>query len=235
MAPARDAWRDVMVFALPMAADIAVADREPLLHAVRRALMALSRDSKGGLPRLFSGHEADGAPPRSGRHEHVFLAGADLDGDGRIERLIVAAPWACDRSARPHRDEPACFDRVVSSLAVVRAGRLGILPLKQGAARSADNMLTGPALTWESHTFYRPTRHAGRGKEPAVALLRDVIAECERRGLPRPEPELLELTAGPNGGIAARLRLRFAIAVAGPIMLGRDSHNGGGLFEAVGR
>ena len=61
--------------------------------------------------------------------------------------------------------------------------------------------------------------------------MRDVIAECERRGLPRPEVELLELNAGPNGGgLAARVRLRFAVAIEGPIMLGRDSHKGGGLF-----
>jgi hypothetical protein len=33
--------------------------------------------------------------------------------------------------------------------------------------------------------------------------------------------------AGPNrGGLEARLRLRFAIAVDGPILLGQDSHAG---------
>jgi CRISPR-associated protein Csb2 len=90
----------------------------------------------------------------------------------------------------------------------------------------------GAARDWESHTAYRPTRHAGRGKEPAAALLRDVFAECERRGLPRPQAELLHLDMGPKGGIAGRLRLRFAIPVAGPILLGRDSHKGGGLFLA---
>jgi CRISPR-associated protein Csb2 len=100
MAPVNDAWRDVMVFALPPEPKIAVADRAAMLRAVRRALMALSRNSRGDVPRIFSGHEADGAPARSGQHEHVFLAGADLDGDGGVERLIVAAPWVCDRSFR---------------------------------------------------------------------------------------------------------------------------------------
>jgi hypothetical protein len=63
-----------------------------------------------------------------------------------------------------------------------------------------------------------------------AALLRDVVDECERGGLPRPEPKLLRATAGPTGGIAARLGLRFAVAVTVPILLGRDSHLGSGLF-----
>ncbi len=233
MAPVKDAWRDVMIFSVPPETRVAVTDVTALLRAVRRALMALSRNSDGSVPRLFSGHEAGGAPANSGRHEHVFLSGADLDGDGYIERLIVAAHWACDRSVQPRRGDPACFDRVVSSLEVVRAGRLGVIPLVLRAASSTDSALIGPAREWESHTRYCPTRHASRGKDLASAIVQDVTTECERRGLPRPEAELQELTAGPNGGgITARARLRFAVAVEGPIMLGRDSHMGGGLFGA---
>jgi hypothetical protein len=45
---------------------------------------------------------------------------------------------------------------------------------------------------------------------------------------------VIEASAGPRGGNpVARLRLRFATAVPGPLMLGRDSHRGGGLFAAV--
>lgn len=230
MAPVKDASRDVAVFLLPANARVAVADRTDLLRAVRRALMALSRDDKGHVPPLFSGHEPDGAPASSGRHRHVFLACADLDRDGRIEQVIVAAPWACDRSARPSQGERAGFDRVAASLNVVRAGRLGVVPLR---ISSTDQRLNGPAQIWESHTDYRPTRHAGRDKDPVGPLLRDVAAECERRALPRPAIELLDLSVGPRDGIIARLRLRFAVAIGGPVLLGRDSHQGGGLFEAI--
>jgi CRISPR-associated protein Csb2 len=222
----------VVAFSLPPNVRVAVGDRVDLLRAVRRALMALSRDDKGNVPPLFSGHELDGAPAGSGRHRHVFLACADLGRDGRIEQLIVAAPWACDRSGRPGRGERAKFDRVAASLKAVRAGRLGVVPLR---ITSADQRLIGPARTWESHTDYRPCRHAGRSKDPIAPLLHDVTAECERRGLPRPEIELLDLSVGPKDGVAARLRLKFAVAVSGPILLGRDSHQGGGLFEAVAR
>lgn len=237
MAPVRDAWRDVAAFSLAPEAGVAIADGAALLHAVRRALMALSRTGSRDVPRLFAGHEPDGAPAGSGGHEHVFLAADDVDGDGRIDRVLVAAPWVCDRSGRARRrSDRALFDRVVSSLGEVRAGRLGVIALGGPSTPAGDDPLLGPAPLWESRTPYRPTRHAGRGRDARAALVQDVLAECERRGLPRPEVELLALDAGPNGGnLAARLRLRFAVAVAGPVMLGRDSHKGGGLFAAADR
>ncbi len=230
IAPVRDSWREVIAFSLPEDARVAAADGADLLHAVRRALMALSRDDKGHVPPLFSGHEPDGAPAGTGRHRHVFLGCADLDRDGLIDQLIVAAPWACDRTVHPGRGEAAQFDRVTAALQVVRAGRLGVIHLRP---IPEDERLNGPSRGWESHTIYRPTRHAGRGKDAAAALLRDVAIECERRGLPVPEIDLLELFEGPKGGVAARLRLRFAVAITGPILLGRDSHQGGGLFRAI--
>ena len=234
MAPKKDVSHDALVFSIAPETNIVTADAAPLLHAVRRALMALSRDDNGHLPRLFSGHEREGAPARSGGHEHVFLAADDADGDGRIDRLILAAPWACDRTAKGSRENRACFDSVSTALTNVRAGRLGVLTLGPACALAAGDPLVGPARMWKSRTPYRPTRHAGRGKEMDAAVVRDAIAECERRGLPKPEVELLELNAGPNGGnLAARMRLRFAVALEGLIILGRDSHMGGGLFAAV--
>jgi CRISPR-associated protein Csb2 len=227
MAPVREARRDVVFFSLPTEARIVVADRADLLRAVRRALMALSRDDNGNVPPLFSGHEPDGAPASSGRHRHVFLAGADLDHDGHIDHLMVAAPWTCDHAAQPDRRQRSDFERVVSSLETVRAGRLGVITLR---ISSPDQRMIGPARIWESHTGYRPAHHAGRGKDPVAPLLRDVAAECERRSLPNPDIELLDLSVGPRESVAGRLRLKFAVAVAGPILLGRDSHTGGGLF-----
>jgi CRISPR-associated protein Csb2 len=119
---------------------------------------------------------------------------------------------------------------------MVRAGKLGVIVFGSPAALLTGDPLMGPAHVWESCTLYRPTRHAGKGEDPAAAVVYDAVAECQRRQLPRPEIELLELNAGPNGGgVEARLRLRFAVAIEGPIMLGRDSHAGGGLFETLRR
>lgn len=236
MAPQKDILHDVLAFSIAPETNIATANAASLLYAVRRALMALARDDNdnGHVPRLFSGHEREGAPARSGGHDHIFLAADDADGNGRIDRLIVAAPWACDRTTKGRREDRACFERVSRKLIHVRAGKLGVLNLGPARVLAASDPLIGPVRAWESRTVYRPTRHVGRGKDPDAAVVSDVIAECERRGLPKPEVELLELSAGPNGGsLAARVRLRFAMAVAGPIMLGRNSHKGGGLFATV--
>ena len=149
--------------------------------------------------------------------------------------MIVAAPWVCDRTTRGKCEDRACFDGVVTTLTNVRAGSLGILTLGPAHALATGDPLVGPSRVWESRTPYRPTRHAGRSKEINTFVAQDVISECERRGLPRPEVELLKLNIGPNGGgLAARVRLRFAMVIEGPVMLGRDSHKGGGLFGAVG-
>ena len=45
--------------------------------------------------------------------------------------------------------------------------------------------------------------------------------------------ELLSHDTGPRGGIRARFRITFSIAVQGPLLFGRDSHMGGGLFTAA--
>ncbi|MGH7073614.1 MAG: type I-G CRISPR-associated protein Csb2, partial [Stellaceae bacterium] len=171
MAPVRGSWRDLMVFSLAADARVAVGDRSDLLRAVRRALMALSRDEdkEGRVPPLFSGHAPDGAPAGSGRHEHVFLAACDGDGDGMIDRLIVAAPWICDHTSSRTAHLAGRFDRVVSRLATVHAGRLGVVSLVPRLDAALDHALVGPARVWESHTLYRPTRHAGRGKDPGAA------------------------------------------------------------------
>jgi CRISPR-associated protein Csb2 len=57
------------------------------------------------------------------------------------------------------------------------------------------------------------------------------VAECARRSLPHPEVEVLEYSPTPGGGnLRVRARLRFANSVLGPVLLGQESHRGGGLF-----
>jgi CRISPR-associated protein Csb2 len=234
MAPLRDAWREAATFPIPAQANIAVTDGKALVHAARRALMALSREGKDQVPRIFSGHEADGRPAAEGRHGHVFLAADDANGDGLIDRLIVAAPWVCDHSGNPPtwRDR-AVFDRVVSALKELRAGRLGVVALGSPVGLTGGDPLIGPARDWRSRTLYLATRHVGRRQNPATALIRDVTTECLRRSLPAPEVEILEFSVVPNGGgLAAHARLHFGSAIRGPLLLGRDCHKGGGVFAA---
>jgi CRISPR-associated protein Csb2 len=219
--------RGIACLRLPPEAGVAVAQGNELVRAARRALMSLARQADGSVPLLFSGHAPDGAAARSGQHRHAFVAAIDEDGDGMVDTLVIAAPWTCDRTIEPDPRSAQLFDQVISGLQSLRAGRLGLLDL---ARSEPDDRLVGSACEWESHNDYRPTRHASDKAEHAEAVLQDVTAECRRRGMPEPRPEIIDLRPGPRGGVTARLRLRFAIAVAGPILLGRDSHAGGGVF-----
>ena len=210
-------------------------DRSALIHSLRRALMALARDDSGHVSRLFSGHESDGRSDSAGYHTHVFLA-ADGDAaneDDTIARLIVAAPWAVDRRAKPRRGDRRLFEVVARQLTDLRAGRLGRFAELSAESIEDGDPLVGPAITWVSKTLYVATRNLKKRDDPAAAVKADVAAECHRRGLPIPvEIRVLDVDVGPRGGGPhAKLRLRFANAVRGPILLGRDSHAGGGLFH----
>jgi CRISPR-associated protein Csb2 len=234
--PVRDVHRDIVV--LPLSSDNRppIAERGEFLEAVRRALMALARDFSGHAERkpgrLFSGHEPDGAPARSGRHDHVFLAADDSDGDGLIDRLLIVAPWRADRTPKAWKKDREDFERVTGALEIVRAGRLGVFEFAAPEDLSEDDRIARRSRHWISATPYVPTRFPKRREEVRGELAKDLMLECRRRGLPRPNVEIIELDAGPHGGLRATVRLEFAVAVAGPLLLGRDSHAGGGLFCA---
>ena len=208
--------------------------RGELVRHLRRALMALARDDAGRVGPLFSGHEPDGSSDRQGHHAHVFLV-ADSDGvnDGSIMRLVVAAPWAVDHKAK-HRDRRV-FDEITRRLVELRAGRVGRFHHLTAVPVDDGDRLIGPALRWVGKSPYVATRNLRTRNNPTEFLRADVVAECVRRDLPTPtKVEVSDLRFGPKGGRpAAELILHFAVAVRGPLVLGRDSHMGGGLFHAV--
>ncbi|MDE0039372.1 MAG: type I-U CRISPR-associated protein Csb2 [Gammaproteobacteria bacterium] len=208
-------------------------DGPRLVGHLRRALMALARDDGGRVDALFSGHRYDGRPDNGGRHAHVFLAADDgLGGAGPIERLIVIAPWVADRRAKP-RDRRK-FDDVTRQLEDLRAGRLGRFDQLHAKPMEDGDTLIGPTTTWTNATPYVATRNLKKHDDPTQAIQSDVVIECRRRGLPAPTGvDVAELQVGPRGGRpTAMLTLRFAVSVRGPLLLGRNSHTGGGLFHA---
>ena len=232
MAPEKQAFREAAVFAIEGDAPPAAA-RADILTALRRALMALDRDENGAVSPLFSGHEANGAPAGNGAHRHIFLAtGANRDGS-RLARLYVVRPDTADRKSRLSNDEKARFERVTKKLETVRAGRHGVLRLRGPAAPGPDDRLFARSRVWTSLTDFSPTRHPRNGADARAFLERNIHAEVLRRGYPEPKVELLSHHTGPRGGIRARFCLAFSIAVQGPLLLGRDSHMGGGLFAAT--
>lgn len=205
-----------------------------LVHHLRRALMHLARDDSGRVGRLFSGHESDGQSDSRGHHDHVFLAADDGGvGDGSVGRLIVVSPWAADRRAK--RRPVRVFDEVTQKLTELRAGSVGRFDRLAAEFLEDGDPLIGPALTWISKTPYVASRNLKKRNGLAEFVKADLVAECSRRGLPKPNQiDLSDLLVGPRGGNpTGQVTLHFAVAVRGPLLLGRDSHRGGGLFHAV--
>lgn len=210
---------------------------ETLARALRRAVMARVQAQLGrgaGLPSFFTGHQENGGPARSGMHEHLFFVADDRDGDGRLDRVAVVAPQLADRTVTGnYRPELRVLERALAELNVLRAGPAGAPRLVPVAEPDDSDPVFGRACHWVSRTSYRPTRHPRRTADAGDLLRRDVLLECERRGLPKPEVKVIEVATGPRGGIAARLRIAFGVSVSGPLLLGAGSHFGAGLFGAA--
>ena len=225
---------DTVAFSLDTSGINTRQDQEVIIMHLRRALMALARDNAGRVGKLFSGHEPHGAPARSSTHEHVFLAVDNSGGDEKMNRLIVAAPWACDRQSNATNRNRLLFQQVTNALVELRAGRLGRFDHLVATPVQDGDPLIGPAKCWVSKSPYAATRNLKKTVNIASFVSNDVMLECARRGLPRPtDVEILTATSGPNGGQpTANVKIRFARAVLGPLMLGRNSHRGGGLFHA---
>jgi CRISPR-associated protein Csb2 len=246
MAPARDEPPSVHIFAIDPADALPLVSRQALTRALRRAVMARVDDEwrkdrgrrNEPLPTFFTGHEPDGASARSGRHEHLFFIADDSNGDGWIDRLAIVAPHLADRSVSYNSDRGSTtrgnlqlLDRALAGLTVLRAGSVGVPRVSMMPEPRDGDPLFGRAARWVSETPYRPTHHPKRdGIAEGVAA--DLVTECTRRGFPRPAVDILDIAQGPRGGLVIRARLRFSTAVRGPVILGRDSHFGAGMFAA---
>ena len=234
MRPLAGAERATGVYCFGIETGLSAAATEvECVRALRRATMARVQETLGRrevLPKFFTGHEPDGAASRDADHAHLAFAI-----DPHRARLFVVAP----HRLQGHPPKPGEFaalkklDTALQGLSDLRAGASGHLRLAVAVIDTETDPLFHPARVWESVTDYHPTRHAKRMTQ-AEALVADVTAEIARRGLAQPEHiEVLGLQSGPRGGVAARLRLRFAVAVSGPLLFGRTRHMGGGLFVGV--
>ncbi|HLI13803.1 MAG TPA: type I-U CRISPR-associated protein Csb2 [Alphaproteobacteria bacterium] len=204
-----------------------------LARALRRAVMARVQEKIGreALPAFFTGHAADGAPLRSGRHEHLAFIF-----DAPRKRLLIVAPHilAHRDASNPERERhlPLLGD-ALEDFRELCAGPAGKLALALTTVEQSDDPLFMPSLIWKSVTPYRVTRHAKLG-DAAAALAANLLAECLRAGFPQPRIEVPEVFGKRGLGLFGRAQLIFRSAVAGPLLLGRDRHFGGGLFKAKG-
>jgi CRISPR-associated protein Csb2 len=203
-----------------------------LARALRRAVMARVQTEMGtnaDLPVFFSGHMPDKTPARSGQHRHLAFAF-----DASRKRLMIVAPHILERREVAPNDRKwlSILDRALKGFRELRAGSAGKLALTACHSGVEGDRLLARSSIWKSLTPYRVTRHARLG-DAAAALEANLLAECRRAGLPQPQIEITKTFAKSGTGLLGFAQLEFRTAVAGPILLGRDRHFGGGLFEAV--
>lgn len=207
-------------------------DHHELSRALRRAAMARVQEQLGSrttLPVFFSGHEPNGAPAGSGGHEHLAFAF-----DAARKRLILLAPHVLERrEARPaERENLLNLSQALADFRELRAGKAGALTVVPCPIEMQEDPLFATSRSWESLTPYRVTRHA-KMHDPVRVLKADLLTECRRAGLPRPEIDIVDAFGRPGLGLFGHAKLTFRGAIAGPILIGRDRHFGGGLFEAT--
>lgn len=208
------------------------ADPLGLTRALRRAVMARVQETLGertALPAFFTGHAPDGKPARSGQHEHLAFVF-----DVPRKRLLIIAPHILEHRAanRTENRHLHTLEEALADFRELRAGSAGKLSLVSSAVDLSCDPLFAPSLHWESQTPYRVTRHA-KLNDATAALETDLATECLRAGLPQPQIEIIRTFAKSDLGLFGFAKLKFNIAVTGPLLLGRDRHCGGGLFEAA--
>ncbi len=196
-----------------------VDDPDParLADSLRRALMSRCQCHFGRLPTWISGHEGHGAPATG--HDHLQFA-VDLP----RRRLLVMDPTVSRRRA----DDLRRFEAALSGFTELRAGPAGLLGLVP-ADPLPEDPLFAPSTKWESITPYQVERHVQAGSLRAAIEL-DLRASLRRCAQPEPiEVDVHEVEVGPQG-LSGLVRLTFAHAIEGPLLLGRSKHRGGGLF-----
>lgn len=257
----------------------APAPPRPPLRPVTTALLALSTHSgsRSALPPLARTlpqaeliHRAlvsrvDGACPElTGKdarqqpltgHKHAHVMPLDLDGDGRLDHVLVHAPMGLGpRAQRAIQGLERTWSKGgVGELRVAMAGEgtledLRALPMP--LARGVERVL-GPhqgARRWTSLTpMVLPRFRKPKGKNTAIEQVRHELAT---RGLSPAAIEILPWdvqtlhfrhairsrrapAAAPPADIGYAFRLVFDEPTRGPISLGYGSHFGLGLFGAA--
>lgn len=217
------------VFAFSIESGLVVnADPIRLSRAFRRAVMARVRDVLGNdrLPAYFTGHQEDGAPRRSEDEPHLSFQFDPIN-----QQLLILSPELLNRCRqRDSKDDDAVLESALKDFRELRSGPDGNLKISPALLDSTTNPLLADSKVWESVTPYQVNRHARKSTAETV-LRNDVLIECERRNLPRPEVTVLNWSVDPKSGLRGNLQLKFISPVSGPIVLGRSRHLGGGIFK----
>lgn len=218
-----------------------------LLHRSLASLcgkLAVSNQATKALLGTVEGHRVDTD------HQHAHLIPLDLDGDERIEHVLVWTPMGLDaqaqRAVRGVRTTYMKGGAGELQVTVVGMGGLTDIARLQEPFGSIRRTIDS-SVTWESVTPFLPPRHLKpRGVN---ALEGQVEAELASRGLRAREIVILDReehlrrrfrhfvirdgVTRPPSDVGLALRIVFDRPVQGPICLGFGSHYGLGRFESV--
>lgn len=227
-----------------------IARTLPQAELLHKALVAKLGFDGEPCPELVGRDEA-GEPLKG--HVHAHILPIDLDGDRRLDHVIVFAPMRlgprAQHAVRSLRRTYMKGGVGELQVAVAGAGTLSDLRAIGAGLWSAIEKLLGPpggTTSWVSATAFVPPRHIK--KQGRSSLAGQVEAELKVRGFPPAKVEVLEWTGetlalrhfvrrrqrGPQPPIDVgfAIRLHFDIPVVGPICLGYGSHFGLGRFSA---
>lgn len=203
----------------------------------------------------LTGRDTKGSPLRGNRHEHAHTLPLDLDGDGRIDHLMIHAKMGlgniAQQAIRTLRRTWTKGGIGELQLALVGSGDRHIFRKLPGSLGLNMEKIVGPtngAQVWKSVTPFVPPRFVKtHGKN---SLFGQINSELESRNLPAiiKFEFVLEEEKNRNMGHFVRLRrnrkpppvnigyclkLFFPNSIQGPLSLGYASHFGLGLFQAV--
>jgi len=197
--------------------------------AFRRAVMRRFQEEIGRgeqLPPFVTGHD------RHGRRADERLPHLSFAFDPESRRLLLISP--CRRDRRPvtprSRRAWATLEQAMAGFSELRATGVGRLRVEGAEVLEGSDRLLAPSRVWVGRTPYVVNRHYKR-VAGAWALVMDVEAACGVLGLPPPEVRVRDARGVPGAGLTGWVALRFEGPVAGPILLGRTRHKGGGLFS----
>jgi CRISPR-associated protein Csb2 len=195
------------------------------------------------------GRDVTGEPLKGHQHAHIFPL--DLDGDGRLDHIVVFAPMGlgarAQRAVRGLRRTYMKGGVGELQVAIAGVGALSDLRTIGGTLERAVDGLLGPTASWVTTTPFVPPRHLK--KNGRSSLVGQVEAELRARGFPAAKVDVLDWTGEtlklrhfvrrrqhgpqPPRDIGFAVRLLFEKPVPGPIYLGYGSHFGLGLFRSI--